>query len=685
MTLRDRVRRLNHWQQTTPFKIGASVLLVILAVVFIAYQALDIARSSLDAQAAPDAAAVEPDRPPTQDVRDAGGAYALSPQAATEMLEAASDPTTAILSTLLLLGVSLAVVWLGLTLVALAFCVVSAIILTPLTLFERTQSLALIFAGVLVLAASFSVLLQVARAALSGPGPVTSIARNVLAEAARLRLSVVLLVALGFGLAALPGLLDNEMALRYRVQSFLQYGTGGSYWIIALLIALFSVSTVAFEQRDKLIWQTMTKPVAPWKYVFGKWLGVVTLAAVLLGVCATGVFLFTEHLRGQKAVGEIAPFRAEYGEISEDRLLLESQVLVALRTVKPDYLLPGDEVPISRESPRFQQGLATYLEEQRRREPMFARLPNGEDDPETVEEVARDLFKQVTMMVRTLPPPMARQVTLPDGGWYFEWRPYENRTFKFSGLQDAASKRIPLTMTYKIEAGVNNPTHFYRLDFAVNRRTGDEDGISGVTVIPAPQVPLSTRQTLTIPSDAIDEKGDLYLSVVSYGLLEAPEASEAVTFDEESLAVLVNAGGWRMNFLRAMVILWCKIAALAMLCITLATFLSFQVACLVVFVVFVAAEGSGYIARSLDNYATTDRQNRVILWKWAIAAIASTVTKIFSLYADLRPTTRLVEGRLLSWGSFAVGLTTLGAFTGAAFAVGVAALRRRELATYSGQ
>src|SRR6185369_9804755 len=66
-----------------------------------------------------------------------------------------------------------------------------------------------------------------------------------------------------------------------------------------------------------------------------KWLGVVGVAAVMLAVTATGVFLFTGYLRNQLAVDEVQPYVARGKAISEDRLVLETQVLAARVSVMP--------------------------------------------------------------------------------------------------------------------------------------------------------------------------------------------------------------------------------------------------------------------------------------------------------------------------------------------------------------
>jgi hypothetical protein len=52
----------------------------------------------------------------------------------------------------------------------------------------------------------------------------------------------------------------------------------------------------------------MTKPVASWQYILGKWLGLISLAANLLAICGSAVFLFTEYLKTQPAHGELAAY-----------------------------------------------------------------------------------------------------------------------------------------------------------------------------------------------------------------------------------------------------------------------------------------------------------------------------------------------------------------------------------------
>ncbi|XOV75051.1 MAG: ABC transporter permease [Phycisphaerales bacterium] len=161
-----------------------------------------------------------------------------------------------------------------------------------------------------------------------------------------MKISLVFIVILLILLAFIPSVLNEEQPLRYRVQQWMQYGAGFGYMILALMTVFFCAASVAFEQRDKIIWQTATKPVPAWAYIGGKWVGVMILNAILLLVVSGGVFLFTKYLELQPAQGEVAYHRVvdqsveggirntsimEDGRDSRtlDRRLLEDQVLVA--------------------------------------------------------------------------------------------------------------------------------------------------------------------------------------------------------------------------------------------------------------------------------------------------------------------------------------------------------------------
>jgi len=650
MRLGDRLRQLDRLQKSTPFKGAASVLVVAVTIGILGWIVLDRAAEARQETA-------EQRSAQTERGADAGAAaggqaerdaQTAAQRAIDTMLSARDDPTGAAVGVALVGGVALAVVWLGLGLTYLGLALAAGAIVYPLTLAGAPTDLILLVGGVLTLTGAFTALMQGLREVFSGPHPVFAVARNVLAEAVRLKLSIVFIVMLVFGLSALPSLLDEGEELRYRVQSFLQYGTGGAFWIIALLTVLFSVATVTFEQRDKLIWQTMTKPVASWQYLFGKWLGVVGLSGVLLGVSASGVFLMVDYLRNQEAMEEIAPYVSgnENMPITEDRLLLESQVLTARRSREPDP-------PISKNDESFLQGVEEFIETEKKQDPRFE---NIEENDQLYRDVVDDLYKSWLQYARGV-------------------EPRRMRRFTFSGLGPARSVDRPLTLSYKIEVPGALPSHFYQLAFEINGERSYR--------FMKEQVAVDTTHTLTIPNDAISEDGTLVVNVANAGVVGSRQW-RTIQFTPDGLELSYSVGGFHANYLRAVLVLWMKLALLSMIAICLSTILSFPVATLAGLTIFLAAEGSGYLATAMEVYGQPDPRGNLEPVRAVINVIANTVIALFGIYADLKPTTRLVEGRVLTWTNVGLGLGVLGVMTGALYAIGVAMFRKRELAIYSG-
>jgi len=122
-----------------------------------------------------------------------------------------------------------------------------------------------------------------------------------------------------------------------------------------------------------------------------------------------------------------------------------------------------------------------------------------------------------------------------------------------------------------------------------------------------------------------------------------------------------------------------------MLGIAGATFLSFPVASLLAFTTFLSAEGAKFLADSLEQFDDTSASGGFHIIKTPIGAIGKSVAWLFSTYADLRPTQRLVEGVLLDWSSVSSGSAVLLLWTIVLFFAAVFIFRRRELAIYSGQ
>jgi hypothetical protein len=649
----DLLARMDRLQKSVPFMYVASGVILLLALA--AFLTVWLTR--------PDASGVNPLAIQIPDTLQPGGPEGLTADdiatmrvdadrfnKSLEVFTAAQhDLTSVAVAIAAAAAVLLAAVWIGIGLSILALALLGAAVIYPLSLAPGMQSWARLLGGILALSVAFTVIMRGLSLLLSLPGALFAVAKNVIAEATRLRLSILFIATLILALAALPGLLDPETPLRYRVQSFLQFSTGATFWIVALLVVLFSVSTVATEQRDKIIWQTMTKPVAAWQYILGKWIGVVTLAAALLSVSGVGIFLFVEFLRNQPAQGEIGPFKSANGGLSSDRQWLESQILTSrvvifnddlnLKVTQPDF---------------FAAELENYIDQIQK-----ANSAWDPDDPQNRRDVEISLTKALEANYRQVDPgPL-------------------NREYVFQGLDTARDNNLPIIFRYRVDSGSNSPDKVYKVTFGV-----DNYGLF------VKDTPLGQYQTHMLPPTVVRDDGSIVVNVFN-GEITGPESGranpDAITFPKDGLAVSYSVGSYRLNFLRVLFVLWVKLAFLAMAGIFAGTFLSFSVASLVSFGIFGMAESATSIAKALEVFDELDNQNQIVIWKWIVVQIAKSTSTLFKPYGELQPTQRLVDGLLLTWPEVTSGVAVLAVLTLILFAAATAIFRQRELAIYSGQ
>jgi len=692
---RELFRRLNVLQKSRGFKIGASAVVLALAIGgFIALWVTANAPGAAERIAASQENARE-SRPVGQFEFLEHGPVAVMRDAVDAALVSLSTPEgvpAVAIAFAAVAGAAITVTWFGLGLTYLGLLSLGWLVAWPLATFESTRGLGQLLLALVPLALAFLMAMEVLRLALSGPWPVMAIARNVLAEAVRMKISLVFIVILLLFLSSVPGMLNENQPLRYRVQQWLSYGTGLSYAVLALLTAFFSAATVAFEQRDRTIWQTMTKPVTAWEYLLGKWIGVMGLNAVLLTVTATGVFLFTEYLRHLPAAGEMRYHVREDGVsthdnpglMTEDRRLLETGVLVARASVQPDAFEVKQE--------EIEMEVSSRVADLRAREPDIV------ISDRVVNEIRSQVALEWSQQHRSTDPGAVSKpyVFSGLGGVRKAWSEAEKiiepevqrrvaqrpttapplTDDEYNQLYEAVAMELlgkgvikappTLTLRYKINAGTNNPTHIFRLRFSVNDYPFDRE------------VALKSAQTLTFPASLIDEQGKIVLLVGNY-----PQNPDPISFPPDGLEILYAAGGYELNFVRVMTMMWIKLAFIAAVAIAAATLLSFPVACLVALAILFTAESAGFLSESLESYLSV-KEGRVNWFAVVVRAISVPVAWTFRTYADLKPSTALVEGRLLSWLVLARAAMVLGIWSAVAFLLGWATFRRRELALYSG-
>ncbi|MGJ8637650.1 MAG: ABC transporter permease [Phycisphaerales bacterium] len=569
------------------------------------------------------------------------------------ILDVSQSPVNGIISAALGSAFVITVVWIGLGLTYLGTILCVMLIGYPLYHFGNglVEAIGFIIIGVTLLTLSFTVLLRGLRLLLSSAHPVTTIARNVLAEAVRMKISLVFILLLAFMLAVMPMMLDADQPLRYRVQSFLQWSTGASFWLIALLVVFFSAATVSYEQREKVIWQTMTKPVAAWQYLLGKWLGVVLLSGTLLTVSGLGIFRFTDYLRKQTALGEVAPYQASEGRVmTEDRMILETQVLTARKSMIP-YL------PFNMFDEEFDRALEAEIQKERLLQTNFEPTQGQRD------AMRAKIFEDAVSDYRSIDPRAEGYVT-----------------FSFRGLQEAKQNGSPMTLRYKINAEGNRPDVFYAITFVFE---------SGV-IIPRDQTGLGFSHTFSIDPGLINNQGELNIQIYNGELGESSQGfglrpnAGTMTIPPDGLEISYQVGTFQANFARIMMVLWVKLAMLAMIAVWASCFASFPVACLMSITVFLIGEMSGFVQSALPGWAM-DTESVVGIFRTGIYHFANALSRFFSIYNELQPTKRIADGRVLGWSTVSSGVFVLGLATTLFYLLSIYIFRRRQLAIYSGQ
>jgi hypothetical protein len=410
---------------------------------------------------------------------------------------------------------------------------------------------------------------------------------------------------------------------------------------------------VAFEIRDRQIWQLMTKPLMRLNYLLGKWIGVMAVNVAILAVSGVSIFTFIQYLRNQPVA------RGEEGLF--DSLAVSDEVLTARLSAKPQYL---ELTPAE---------LRARVDEMLRNNENFS---ESDQVPLAVrkkyEADARRVFSTAQRSVPATTDPRSQSTV-------------GMREYVFAGLKKARDLNSTLTVRYKFHILNDDDHRTFPAAFIFN---DDPRSIRQVKYVP------TMMHTFPIGPDMIRDDGTIKITLVNM-FIPGPDQRGlgSLNFDEPDFEILYKAGSFEGNFLRAMLVAWLKLAFLAAMGVCVATFLSFPVACLLSFTVFIAAAISPFLAEALEYYyppENVDWTNIGFVIYWAMIvftkAVAHALVFLLGAFGEYRPTGDLVRGRLIPWSDVLMGLLRLGVlWTGLSMLIGWVVLRRRQLAIYSGQ
>ena len=412
--------------------------------------------------------------------------------------------------------------------------------------------------GIAAMGFGFLLGLAAVRRILAGPGAI-AVARTVVDEAVRMRVTLVLAILVILSLPILPLLLDSSERLSYRVQFLLTWALGGTGFLLSLMTVFLGCGSLNGDIDSSRIHLTLTKPLGRAEYLFGKWLGLATVNLLLVLLAGGGVYTLTRILAAAEANNDA------------DRRAVDEQVLTSRLNVLPKH-------------------------------------PSGAAFDKNLDSILADLEKEIPDAFRT--DPVGTRARIRDD-YYRNWyslKPDRVGEFVFDGLADAKRKSRWVHLRIRPYGDVPGIDHAdVKFTMWLNGR-------------PYPYVdnehkpyllPGGITHTLELPSEAIDDEGKLRVSLANKNLL-IPGASQPVWITMRpgtGLQLLEKVGGFEPNFLWGLLIMWLKLVLIAAVAITAATFLGFPMAVLTSLLVFISAFGSSYIGDSLEFSTGLDSAN----------------------------------------------------------------------------
>jgi len=397
------------------------------------------------------------------------------------------------------------------------------------------------------------------RAVFFGPG-FAAVARTVIDEAIRMRIALVLLLLFVLSLPLLPLLLDASELLEYRVQFLLTWSLGATTVLLGLLTVFLGCGSLCGDIDSTRIHMTLTKPLSRAEYLFGKWLGLVAVNALLVGLAGLGIFCLTNILA-------LSPAQSP-----ADRRAVDEQVLVARQRI-------GAEHPAGAE---FETAVTKMIDQFKEDRPdAFAT-----DESRTRESIRRFLIRK----------------------WH-TLKPDKMSAFTFSGLQPPDRQRADLLhlemRPYAEATGYDGGDVRFAL-WLNDRPFPFRDGKHYEYTLPG-----GITHTLELPVEAVSDDGVLKVSIQNRNFIMAGSKTPSwIEFQPgKGLVLLETVGGFGPNYLSGLIIIWLKMAMIAAVSVTAGSFLGFPVAVLVGLMIFFTAFGNSVVADSIDIYTGVDNAN----------------------------------------------------------------------------
>ncbi|HNQ72751.1 MAG TPA: hypothetical protein PKN95_04005 [Verrucomicrobiota bacterium] len=454
--------------------------------------------------------------------------------------------------------------------------------------------------------------------------PILTIAVLTWKAAFRFRLFLVLALLLLAAVVGLPLLIKDDGTARGFTQILLTYTLSSITGLLGLSTLWLACGTLARDIEEGPMQMVVVKPIARWQIWIGKWMGLMSLNAALVLLSGLGVFATLQWRAARLPAAE--------------QQKLRNEVLVARASARPPSL-----------AAEITQETDAQLQAAREKNPHLTR-------PE-VAQLREQIRQNLLAYIQNVPPGYQQswKIDLGYARNFLHGQPLYLR-IKFNTSEQNVSQTFPVLW----QVGVPQETPLWQ------------------TAEPMSLAP-DTFHEFEIPSDLFDSHGILTVTVIN------PNNIALLFTTTEGIEVLYRDGNFALNFARGLGIIFCWLALLAALGLTMASFLSFPVAAFAACAALVVVFSSGILKNAVAegtfmtyNQETGERGSPL---DPVVIPIFQGILTVINLARDFSPIDQLSAGRSITWLELCRAvLQIIFVLGGILAACGIWAFTRRELA-----
>jgi ABC-type transport system involved in multi-copper enzyme maturation permease subunit len=503
------------------------------------------------------------------------------------------------------------------------------------------------------------------------------IAKQTLKAAVRYRFVVAMVVALMVIVFGIPMLVKSDGTAKGTVQLVLTYTLGSTTALLGIASLWMGCGTLAREIEDNVMQMVAVKPVARWQVWLGKWLGIMLLNAALMVPTGLAIFFLIKA-------------RADSPELDEyQKAKLQNEVLVSRSSVRE----PAPDFSLSRQKAyRYALLVAEGKTENQytEKEQAFRMSVTGPEHilsfrpeyPRLVEQAQTRPTEDILTQLRQLENDALRmsrasyEIVMPgqDRFWEFQIDP---------DMVDEVNQK-PVYLRFKFNADDEYDPKSHTLWFSIGEGTSKRWPPEGA--FKEMRRGSSAFHEEQLPVGIVPDKGPLRGKVRVHFMNRNTERP-IVFLLEDGPMILYHDGGFGMNLLRGLLIIYFWLGLISAIGLMASSFLSFPVATFMSLGILLISASTGTLEQIIEEGGITGinhetgKKDESSLLDGAAIFFANNAVKVTSAIWGYSPVDSLSAGRTIKW------ITLLAAFIwvvlivgGLVMAVGAYLFQRKELA-----